>query len=663
MFGGDSSWWQRTTGRIRMPWHHAVKILTQVTNRSRSTHEDLQALNVAIGALFLAVLRADGQQTSEELARIDQLFAANFGKREARRVQQALIAMPHLDVVAHCRELTSLSADEVRELLRGMIEVAFVDGGLSPDELSVVRIVAREFKLSDAVVDESVSEVRAERNKRSTFVRSSAGILIALVVIGIFIFTATFLKSVLFGLILAYFCLPLQRWFQTRFFPHPRVRTLLQYTQHLGAPFRWISTQVKSRFLSDQQAHSTIVIDEHERLVRESCHATMLTVFIGFVIAGTGLVYVSAASVASVREFVVHAQTPPTDANSAMGDSAASPATAQQSETKPARSNRIDSRNDAATEDTRSSDEDQPPEIVLDPNEPLGGGIPWLEQYRPDLAEIPLLRMASEMVEEYLTDPEKKKELMLLGLHNLQPIVMRAGGVLTTIATLLLDGMLTLFFFSFFLNKIAAGQSNRSGRQKPTGQYIVEAIFESGWLPDTSATALREAQIIIDDVILMLQTWVKGYVWIIMIETVIYTVLFWLLQVPYYPVLGLIAGMTILLPFIGPIVGCSLTVVLTFALQSQSVTLALVIVLIYFVVHGVIEQLILYPGFVGEALGLNALETIIVVLLGGVLAGLAGVIFAVPAAAILKYLVPKIYESWSRQTEERRASVAVSQPG
>jgi hypothetical protein len=308
-------------------------------------------------------------------------------------------------------------------------------------------------------------------------------------------------------------------------------------------------------------------------------------------------------------------------------------------------------------------EDDDEQTVILDPSEPLGGGIPWLEQYRPDLAEIPLLRMASEMVEEYLTDPEKKKELMLLGLHNLQPIVMRAGGVLTTVATLLLDGMLTLFFFSFFLNKIAAGQSNRSGRQKPTGQYIVEAIFESGWLPDTSAPSLREAQIIIDDVILMLQTWVKGYVWIILIETVIYTVLFGLLRVPYYPVLGLLAGMTILLPFIGPILGCSLTVVLTFALQSQSVTLAALIILIYFVVHGVIEQLILYPGFVGEALGLNALETIIVVLLGGVVAGLAGVIFAVPAAAILKYLVPKIYETWSRQADDRRASVALSEPG
>ena len=684
MFDGDSSWWQRTTGRIRMPWHHAVKILAQITSRASRTHEDLQQLNVAIGALFLAVLRADGQETSEELARLDQLFAANFGKREARRVHQALGKIPQIDLVASCKQLAGLSADEGRELVRGMVEVAFVDGGVSPDELSVVRVVARELKLPDSVVDESVRDVRSERDKRSTFVRSSAGILIALVVIAIFIFTATFLKSVLFGLILAYFCLPLQRWYQTRFFPHPQVRRLLHYTSLIGAPFRWISTRVKAKFLGDNDAHHASGEDEHARLVKEACHATILTVFIGFVIAGTGLVYVSAASVASVKDFVVHAK-PEGSAAAAAAD--ASSGTTNPVESRPrrtviraerplappgknaaeARDNQVagqqmdDEATDLTSRDFMEDDDEQT--VILDPSEPLGGGIPWLEQYRPDLAEIPLLRMASEMVEEYLTDPEKKKELMLLGLHNLQPIVMRAGGVLTTVATLLLDGMLTLFFFSFFLNKIAAGQSNRSGRQKPTGQYIVEAIFESGWLPDTSAPSLREAQIIIDDVILMLQTWVKGYVWIILIETVIYTVLFGLLRVPYYPVLGLLAGMTILLPFIGPILGCSLTVVLTFALQSQSVTLAALIILIYFVVHGVIEQLILYPGFVGEALGLNALETIIVVLLGGVVAGLAGVIFAVPAAAILKYLVPKIYETWSRQADDRRASVALSEPG
>ncbi|MCM8532119.1 MAG: hypothetical protein NE330_13235, partial [Lentisphaeraceae bacterium] len=63
----------------------------------------------------------------------------------------------------------------------------------------------------------------------------------------------------------------------------------------------------------------------------------------------------------------------------------------------------------------------------------------------------------------------------------------------------------------------------------------------------------------------------------------------------------------------------------------------------YSIMNMVVEQLFLYPAFVGEALGLNTLETIAVVLLGGLMAGLTGVIFAVPAASIIKYLIPKIY--------------------
>ena len=64
-------------------------------------------------------------------------------------------------------------------------------------------------------------------------------------------------------------------------------------------------------------------------------------------------------------------------------------------------------------------------------------------------------------------------------------------------------------------------------------------------------------------------------------------------------------------------------------------------------INGILEQLILYPSLVGNAIGLTTLETIIVVLLGGLFAGITGMIFAVPAAAVIKYLIPKIYSVWT----------------
>jgi predicted PurR-regulated permease PerM len=73
----------------------------------------------------------------------------------------------------------------------------------------------------------------------------------------------------------------------------------------------------------------------------------------------------------------------------------------------------------------------------------------------------------------------------------------------------------------------------------------------------------------------------------------------------------------------------------------------ILIVCAYIVQNGIVEQLFLYPAVIGESLGLTTLETIIVVLLGGIFAGITGMIFAIPTASVLKYLIPKIYSCMS----------------
>ncbi|MBO5689006.1 MAG: AI-2E family transporter, partial [Lentisphaeria bacterium] len=72
----------------------------------------------------------------------------------------------------------------------------------------------------------------------------------------------------------------------------------------------------------------------------------------------------------------------------------------------------------------------------------------------------------------------------------------------------------------------------------------------------------------------------------------------------------------------------------------------------YLIYNGIIEQFILYPMVIGESLGLTTLETIIVVLLGAIFAGIAGMLFAIPAASVLKYLVPQIYHCFDRRKME-----------
>jgi len=148
----------------------------------------------------------------------------------------------------------------------------------------------------------------------------------------------------------------------------------------------------------------------------------------------------------------------------------------------------------------------------------------------------------------------------------------------------------------------------------------------------------------------MLKTWLRGYLAIIAIETTAYITVFSILGVPYALILGFLAGCTVLLPYLGPVGSAVLTLLVTLALGHPSVLMLLAIVLTYVAITGIIDQFFTYPWFVGNALGLTQLETIAVVLLGGVFAGLSGMIFAVPAASVLKYLVPKIYYCWRPQS-------------
>ena len=199
-----------------------------------------------------------------------------------------------------------------------------------------------------------------------------------------------------------------------------------------------------------------------------------------------------------------------------------------------------------------------------------------------------------------------------------------------------------------------------SSQQKSIGDYLVESIFQSGWLPKTSTETQKGAAGIIDVIAMKLQTWVRGYLWIIIIESIVYIAIFLSLGVPYAVILGGIAGLTVLLPFLGPLASAIITMGACIVMGHTSAALLITIVVIYFIMNMIIEQLFLYPAFVGEALGLNILETLAVVLLGGVLAGIAGVIFAVPAASILKYLIPKVYRTVSGNRKDSLGSTHMS---
>ena len=73
---------------------------------------------------------------------------------------------------------------------------------------------------------------------------TAAGVLVALSVITFFILAATFLKSLVFGIILACFLLPLEKFFERKFLQWRGIRAVWFFYDKLAAPFQYL----KNRF-------------------------------------------------------------------------------------------------------------------------------------------------------------------------------------------------------------------------------------------------------------------------------------------------------------------------------------------------------------------------------------------------------------------------------
>ncbi|GHG72791.1 AI-2E family transporter [Comamonas sp. JC664] len=128
--------------------------------------------------------------------------------------------------------------------------------------------------------------------------------------------------------------------------------------------------------------------------------------------------------------------------------------------------------------------------------------------------------------------------------------------------------------------------------------------------------------------------------------------------VPYFLPLGLVVMMLGVIPFLGSIVSAVLVGVVTLAAVGLKDALIAVAV---FIIYQQLESNVLGPMIQRRAIRMNPLLISIVVLCGGALAGLRGVVLAVPLAAAAQVLVQEVLlmrrEAWNRshrQEAQRR---------
>lgn len=117
---------------------------------------------------------------------------------------------------------------------------------------------------------------------------------------------------------------------------------------------------------------------------------------------------------------------------------------------------------------------------------------------------------------------------------------------------------------------------------------------------------------------------------------VLSTIALYIVGIDYAFVIGIICGICNLIPYIGPFVGIVFAGIM--ALFSGDLW-AIVWAVVSLMIVQQIDCNILCPNIVGDIVGLNAAFTLIAISIGGDLAGLLGMLIAVPVAASIKLLV------------------------
>lgn len=111
--------------------------------------------------------------------------------------------------------------------------------------------------------------------------------------------------------------------------------------------------------------------------------------------------------------------------------------------------------------------------------------------------------------------------------------------------------------------------------------------------------------------------------------------------IDYALVIGIICGICNLIPYIGPFIG------IIFAGSMSLFSGDLLSILWAVIALTIVQQIdcnILCPNIVGDIVGLNAAFTLIAISIGGDLAGLLGMLIAVPVAASIKQLLGDWFE-------------------
>jgi putative permease len=155
---------------------------------------------------------------------------------------------------------------------------------------------------------------------------------------------------------------------------------------------------------------------------------------------------------------------------------------------------------------------------------------------------------------------------------------------------------------------------------------------------------LDENSSVVHEVLEQIQFMIRKYIIGLLIEMAIVTTVvclaFWFFGVEYAILLGLLTGLLNIIPYIGILIALIVSCVITFA-TATAITSVIFVAVTLIIVH-LIDSNILLPLIVGSKVRINALITVLGVIIGEMIWGISGMFLSIPIIAVLKIIFDRV---------------------
>jgi predicted PurR-regulated permease PerM len=169
---------------------------------------------------------------------------------------------------------------------------------------------------------------------------------------------------------------------------------------------------------------------------------------------------------------------------------------------------------------------------------------------------------------------------------------------------------------------------------------LYKQLFMEFFLRLSSRGGVQQVRAVLEESKLVL----KNYLLALMIETTIIALLnvsaLLLLGIDYALLLGVIAALLNLIPYVGILVGSILPIVIAF-ITKESIGYPVSVALVFSFIQ-LLDNNIIVPKIVGSHVRINAIVTIMAVIVGGQLWGISGMFLFIPLVAILKVVFDRV---------------------